>query len=55
MGFSLLPVVSPFIKGIFIGPKKPETIDEFLLPFLKEYQNILNEGGIRVPLDDGLN
>lgn len=43
----------PFIIGIYIGKTKPDTIDDFMLPFLQEYQNILNDGGIRVPLDDG--
>lgn len=44
---------SPFIIGIYIGKLKPDSIDDFMLPFIQEYQNILNDGGIHVPLDDG--
>lgn len=45
--------LSPFIIGIYIGASKPKTIDQFFLPLLQEYQNILDEGGIRVKLNDG--
>lgn len=38
--------VAPFPVGIFHGIKKPESVNEFLLPFVNEGKIILGEGGI---------
>lgn len=44
---------SAFIIGLYIGKAKPDSIDDFMLPFMQEYQAILDEGGISIDQTNG--
>lgn len=40
--------VPPFLIGIFSGPGKPESFDQFLTPFCDEIDEMESDGGVLV-------
>lgn len=41
--------MEPFLIGIYLGIKKPEFIDDFLLPLCEELEQIRLAGGVCIP------